>query len=270
MVRVLTAAILLPALWATIKVAPPALFSAAALAAIGLAVWECLGMFDGATGRPFKTVGMLAALALVWSFLGHAPRFGPLLPLTALVLAAVLQGMALRREPQEMMSSVLHTLFPVLFVGLGLSYVAGLRAMPGEDGEDLLMLVFVCVIFADTAAYYVGSWIGRRRLAPVVSPNKSWEGALAGVAASLLGAWIVQLWVYRRLPLGHALTLGVALGVVAVLGDLAESMVKRSARVKDASRLLPGHGGVLDRTDSLVFAGPLLYYYYHWFLQAPS
>ena len=100
----------------------------------------------------------------------------------------------------------------------------------------------------------------------MLSPNKSWEGALAGLTFSLLGALTVQMWFFQRLPLGHALALGLALGVAAILGDLAESMLKRSVGVKDTSRLLPGHGGLLDRLDSLLFAGPLLFYYYRWFL----
>ena len=141
-----------------------------------------------------------------------------------------------------------------------------MRFIPGEDGEDLLMLLFVCVVLADIAAYYVGRAVGRRRLAPVLSPKKTWAGAVAGVAASMAGALVAQAWFYQRLAPGHALVLGFALGLAAIVGDLAESMVKRSANVKDSSRLLPGHGGLLDRTDSLLFAGPLLFYYYRWFL----
>ncbi len=116
----------------------------------------------------------------------------------------------------------------------------------------------------------MGTAVGKRAMAPVISPNKSWEGAGAGVAASVLGALIAHFWFYQRLPLFHALLLGGALGMTAVLGDLAESMVKRSAGIKDSSHLLPGHGGVLDRMDSLLFAGPFLYYYYHWFLQGTA
>jgi phosphatidate cytidylyltransferase len=104
-------------------------------------------------------------------------------------------------------------------------------------------------------------------MAPVLSPHKSWEGALAGMVASVLGALMAQAWFYQRLPLGHALILGVTIGIAAILGDLAESMLKRAVGVKDASRLVPGHGGLMDRTDSLLLAGPWLYHYYVWFLQ---
>ncbi len=270
MLRILTAAVLLPALWATLKLAPPEVFSGVALAVIAIACWECLGVLGRSDARPFKGLALVGALAVSWSLSGSAPHFGVELPLVLLLILAVVGAMWRRAEPAAMLRTTLATIFPVLFVGLGLGYTAGLRAMPGEDGPDLLMLLFVCVFIGDTAAYYAGTRWGRRRLAPTLSPKKSWEGAVAGLAASLIGAWIAHAWFYQRLPLGHALALGLFLGVAAILGDLAESMLKRAAGVKDSSRLLPGHGGVLDRTDSLLFAGPLLHHYYLWFLQGSA
>jgi phosphatidate cytidylyltransferase len=266
MLRILTAVVLLPVLWATIKLAPAPAYSAIALVVIGIACWECLAMLEAHGARPFKGVGLVAGLAVVWSFLDLPPEFGPELPLALLLPVTVVLAMGCRPDPAAMVQSILTTALPVVLVGLGLGFVAGLRAMPGEDGQDLPMLLFVCVILADIAAYYVGSSIGRRRLAPQLSPNKSWEGAIAGLAGSMLGAFVAQVWFYQRLPVVHALILGALLGAAAILGDLSESMLKRWAGVKDSSRLLPGHGGVLDRTDSLLFAGPLLFYYYRWFL----
>lgn len=266
MLRILTAMVLLPVLWAAIKLAPPSVFSVVALTTIGIACWEGLRMFEVNGGRPFKGLGLVAGLALVWSFLELPPGFGPELPLALLLPATLLLAMGGRRDPAEMLQSMLGTLFPVLLIGLGLAFVAGLRTLPGEDGEDLLMLLFLCVFLADIAAYYVGRSIGKRRLAPLLSPNKSWEGAIAGLAGSVVGALVAQAWFYQRLTLTHALIIGTLLGAAAILGDLAESMLKRAAGVKDSSKLVPGHGGVLDRTDSLLFAGPLLFYYYRWFL----
>jgi phosphatidate cytidylyltransferase len=270
MQRVVTAIVLLPAFWATIKLAPPHLFSAVALIVIGLACWECLRMLERRGGRPFKTLGVVAALAITWSFLGLPPRFGADLPLAALTMGVLLLAMGRRTEPRAMLETATSTLFPVLFVGLGLAHLARLRVLPGEDGEDLLMLLLVCVVLGDIAAYYVGRAWGRRPLAPLLSPKKTWEGALAGLVASVLGALLAQAWFYRRLGPGHALALGVALGAAAVLGDLAESLVKRAAGVKDSSNLVPGHGGVLDRTDSLVFSAPLLFFYYRAFLEVDA
>ncbi len=270
LLRVITAAVLLPVLWTTIKIAPPSVFSILALAFIGVACWECYRMLERDGSRPFTGLGLVASLAVAGSFLGFEPSYGPELPVIWLTMLTLVVAMWKGSSPKQMLQTAVATVFPVLFVGLGLAFLVGLRGMPGNDGEDLLMLLFTCVIFADTAAFYVGTTVGKRAMAPVISPNKSWEGAWAGVAASVLGALIAHFWFYQRLPLFHALLLGGVLGMAAILGDLAESMVKRSAGIKDSSHLLPGHGGVLDRMDSLLFAGPLLYYYYHWFLQGTA
>jgi phosphatidate cytidylyltransferase len=103
-------------------------------------------------------------------------------------------------------------------------------------------------------------------MAPVVSPKKTWEGAAGGVLGSVAGALVAHAWFFNRLPVGHAVALGVLLCGAGILGDLAESMLKRAAGVKDSSALLPGHGGVLDRVDSLLVAAPVLYYYWGVFL----
>lgn len=270
MLRILTAVVLLPVLWMTIKLAPGWLFSILALSFIGVACWEAYRMVELDGGRPLKGLGLLAGLAVVWSFLGIEPSYDPQLPLIGVTILTLVITMWRGPTPREMLRSCMATLFPVLFVGLGLAFLVGLRGLPGNDGEDLLMLLFACVIFADIAAYYVGTAVGKRPMAPMISPNKSWEGALAGVAGSVLAGLIAHFWFYQRLPVIHAVLLGVVLGMAAILGDLAESMLKRSVGVKDSSHLLPGHGGVLDRMDSLLFAGPLLYYYYHWFLQGAA
>ena len=270
MLRIATSAILIPVLWGTIKLAPPLGFSVIALAMIGIAIWECYRMLEAGGSRPFKWLGLIAGLGVAWSFVGLAPQFEPQLPLAMVAIATFVLAMRMRSDADEMLASSVHTLFPVLLVGLGLGFLIGLRGMPGEDGEDLLMLLFVCVVFADTAAFYVGSRLGRRRMAPTISPRKSWEGAVGGMTASALAGLIAHFWFYQRLPLIHALALGLVLGLAAILGDLTESMIKRATGVKDSSTLLPGHGGLLDRADSLLFAGPVLYYYYRWFLQGAA
>jgi phosphatidate cytidylyltransferase len=124
----------------------------------------------------------------------------------------------------------------------------------------------LCVTLSDTGAYYAGSAFGSHRMAPVISPKKSWEGVAGGVIGSLIGALLGHFWFFQRLPLAHALALGVVLCAAGILGDLGESMLKRTAGVKDSSALLPGHGGVLDRVDSLLVAAPVLYYYWMVFL----
>ena len=267
MLRILTALFLLPILWASVKLAPPAVFCGVAFLFVGAATMEALRVMRSRQAEPFVWIGIAGALSVTWSFLDMAPRIDPIAPLAATVVLAFVGAMLRRSEPQAIVASTLATVFPVLLIGLGLGLLVGLRMMPGEDGEDLLMLVFACVMFSDTAAYYVGRSLGRHKMSPRLSPNKTWEGAAGGILASLGAGCLAHFWFYQRLPLAHALTLGLLLGVAGIFGDLAESTLKRAAGVKDSSSLLPGHGGVLDRLDGLLFAGPILYYYYRWFLQ---
>ncbi|TNF45507.1 hypothetical protein EP232_05825, partial [bacterium] len=124
----------------------------------------------------------------------------------------------------------------------------------------LLLVVWVC----DSAAFYVGSAIGRRKLAPEISPNKTVEGFLAGLISSLPVAFLFWLLSPVRWSFGFTMAAGIAIALVGQIGDLAESILKRDAGIKDSGTLIPGHGGILDRTDSLLFTIPFLYYMTQW------
>jgi len=267
MKRIFTALVLSAIVWVVIVKAPPEAFFALMALGIGLASWECYRLLEIRGDRPFKLLGIGVSIVLAGSFLGAAPSYSAAVPLVAGTAAAVVAAMARRDDPEAMLRAVSSTLFPVLFVGLNLGTLVGLRASAGEDGTDTLLLLLVCVIFSDAGAYYIGSALGRHRMAPVLSPKKTWEGAAGGLAASVAGALLAHFWFYPRLSVAHAVALGVILCAAGVLGDLAESMVKRAAGAKDSSAILPGHGGFLDRVDSLLLAGPALYYYYRIFLE---
>ncbi len=270
--RILTAVVLVPLLWVVIKWAPPWAFAGLFAAGIAGGVLEAYGLVARRGHRPFRALGLLAGASIAWAFSGlwpfggPEPLLGPLAPVVAVGLLAPVAALWTRPDPPAMLDAAISTLFPVVAVALPLGYLIGLRMLPGETGADLLLLLLVCVTFGDTAAYYVGSVLGRHRLAPRLSPKKSWEGAIGGIAGSLLGALLAHAWFFQRLPLGHAVALGVLLGSTGIVGDLAESMVKRACDAKDSSRLLPGHGGILDRTDSLIVSAPVLYYYFRLFL----
>ena len=265
MTRLLTAAFLIPAAWYLCKRAPLDLFLAAALLLAGIAAWECVGILKQRGSRPFTWLSVAACVGLVGAFALEPPLAVAVSVLTAAVLGAQALAMARRATPDAMFDAAMSTCVPVLFVGLPFAFVVGLRVVPGNDGPDLLLLAVLCVTLSDTGAYYAGSAFGSHRLAPVISPKKSWEGVAGGVVGSLIGALIGHFWFFQRLPLVHALALGVVLCAAGIVGDLAESMLKRSAGVKDSSGLLPGHGGVLDRVDSLLVAAPVLYYYWSLF-----
>jgi phosphatidate cytidylyltransferase len=266
MKRLLTAAILIPAAWYLCKRAPFPVFLVAMALVIGASAWEAFSMYLARGGRPFRVAGTVACLALGWAYAALPPRFEPIDPLVAILLAVPIGAMLRRDDPSKMFETIQSTIVPVVLVGLGLAHCVALRAIPGENGPDLLLLALVCVTLSDTGAYYVGSAFGKRRLAPSISPKKSWEGALGGWAGSLVGAAFAHVWFFQRLSVAHAVALGTVLCAAGIAGDLVESLMKRAAGVKDSSALLPGHGGVLDRVDSLMVAAPVLYYYWRVFL----
>jgi phosphatidate cytidylyltransferase len=114
---------------------------------------------------------------------------------------------------------------------------------------------------ADVGAYYTGRTLGKHKLAPKISPGKTWEGVIGGVVAALAMATFAHFWFFNELPLKWALPLAAAMTVLGIFGDLTESALKRGAGAKDAAKLLPGHGGALDRLDSLLFNAPVIYYF---------
>jgi phosphatidate cytidylyltransferase len=266
MTRLLTAAVLIPAAWYLCKRAPFPLFVAAAVILGAIAAWECSTILRRRGSQPFTWLAIVGALGVGVAFALPSPFAVTVSILTGAVILAPILAMRWRGTPEAMLDAATATIFPVVFVGLPFAYTVALRAVPGENGSDLLLLAMLCVTLSDTFAYYVGSAFGAHPLAPVISPKKTWEGAVGGVAGGVLAALIAHFWFFRRLPLAHALVLGVLLSVAGILGDLAESAVKRAAGVKDSSALLPGHGGVLDRVDSLLVAAPVLYYYWGAFL----
>ncbi|MBI2870062.1 MAG: phosphatidate cytidylyltransferase [Chloroflexi bacterium] len=197
-------------------------------------------------------------LTLLFIVSPHFP-FGMVLPL--LLTAAVILPMALLLFLRDRAGGALvwaWTLAGIFYAGWLMSYLVSLRL---EAGREWLLLTLLVTFASDSAAFFVGRSFGRHRLAPRVSPGKTWEGAAAG----LVGAVAISLGLTALLkPMGYpaAALFGVVISVCAQLGDLVESRLKRSGGVKESGRLLPGHGGVLDRMDSLVFAGVAAYYFF--------
>jgi len=185
-----------------------------------------------------------------------------LLVLPALVIAALAAAM-LRGAPfDNMIASVGATLLGVMYVAfLGGHLVAVRMGFEQARAAGLLSFFFLVIMGSDTGAYYTGRALGRHKLAPAVSPGKTWEGAVGGMVASLLMAVLAHYWFFPELPLKWALGLAATMNVLGALGDLTESALKRGAGAKDAAQILPGHGGLLDRLDSLLFNAPVLYYF---------
>jgi phosphatidate cytidylyltransferase len=226
------------------------------------AVYEMFHLMAGAGYRP----SLLASAAIIAALLTIS-RF-PDADLLGLVLAAAVIGtliVQLLRPPQgQPTQSWALTLGGALWLGWLISHFVLLRDLSPAFGLGLgtrwLVLMFLVTWVNDSAAYFVGKAIGRHPCCPYLSPKKTWEGTIGGwlgavVATLLLGAWLVDL------PWLHGLTLGALVGTVAPFGDLAKSMIKRQMGVKDFSALIPGHGGMFDRIDSLLFVAPVVYYY---------
>jgi phosphatidate cytidylyltransferase len=147
----------------------------------------------------------------------------------------------------------------IVYVCLFLSYLVLLRRLP--DGKDWIFLTLLLVWSADIGAYIAGKMLGAHKLCPLISPKKTIEGALGGMAAAVATAYFARLCFFKELPLAHCVILALGIAVIGQVGDLCESTFKRMGDIKDSGNLLPGHGGMLDRIDSLLFAAPFVYYY---------
>jgi phosphatidate cytidylyltransferase len=180
--------------------------------------------------------------------------------LTGAALVTMIATLFLKQRPKEAIVDIAVTLLGMIYIGWFFSYFLFIRALT-ERGAYLLFLM-VTIWALDVVAYFVGSKFGRHKLWPSVSPNKSVEGAIAGFIFCIIAAGIFGY--YAGFDRMHSLILGGIIGIVAQLSDLVESLIKRDVGVKDASQLLPGHGGILDRMDSFIFAAPVVYYYLVW------
>jgi len=255
--RVLTAVVFLPPFYWMISRAPGWVFVLFAVLVSGLALWELLRLFEGA-GWPVSTRLALPLGVLVTG--SFALPTGAAVPAAFLGLAAAaVLSAPLWNGARPVVEPAALTLMALLYVSWFLGHVLGLHRRP--DGDALVLFLVAVTWLGESAAYVVGSAIGRHKLAPVVSPRKTIEGAVAQLIVSVLGAGAFAAWLLPGWPPGAALVAGALLGVVGQIGDLVESSVKRSVGVKDAGGLIPGHGGVLDRIDGLLFNTPALYYY---------
>lgn len=223
---------------------------------IAAGVWELCALERMKGMRPQVVVCIVLSLFPSWVFFIEGISYAvPLLLVSTLSLLIIQLG----RPHGSALMDVGGMLFVVLYLGWGGGSAVLLRRF-GSGG--LVMFILILVWGSDTGAYFVGRWIGRHPLWPRISPKKSVEGAVAGLAASMLLAWMGHYYVVlESLSLARCFILGALVGIGGPLGDLAESLLKRDAEIKDSSSLIPGHGGVLDRFDSFFFAAPLIYVY---------
>ena len=219
--------------------------------------------------RPFEALGYFCAMAISW----YAWTQGAVIPLILTGSLLLIMGREIFRT--DMSQSLAHmaiTVFGIMYVGWLGSHLVMLRELPASRGMADAMgarLIFFAALVTwatDTGAYLFGVAFGRHKLIPRISPNKTVEGAVGGLVAAGLVGWLCSRGITPFLTPLAATTVGIFTGLMAQAGDLVESLIKRDAGIKDSAELIPGHGGVLDRFDSLLFTVPVLYYYFRFFI----
>lgn len=271
--RILTAVVALPILFASIIL--PAyvpetiwLFVAIAVLALGAGLFEFYALARKLELKADAGLGFLGAAALTVSFIFDAPAKAPDLLLLTIVLfiAAVLisQAFRFRKDFSKLLTGSGVTFLGVMYVvflgGFLISIATGF-AVPAGLSSKLLLFFFVVMFASDIGAFFAGKALGKHKLAPSISPGKTWEGTLGGVAAACGFAALSTYLFFPELVYSASVPMGCAMAIIGGLGDLAESAMKRGAKTKDTANILPGHGGILDRLDSLLMNAPILYYF---------
>jgi phosphatidate cytidylyltransferase len=280
--RFLTAAILIPLVVAAIWRGPTWLIAimAAFVAIAGMLeffsiaarlgiqayrLWSCLAA-AAIIGQQLYASRM-ASISHLGDLLDRSPRISLELVLFGFVLGTAAISLGTARSLPEVLPSIAVSAGGLIFVVLPFSAVVRIH---GVDlvGPWLLLFTVVLVWVGDTAAYFVGRGVGRWKMAPRISPNKTWAGSIANFLGSLFVAAVFGYW--TRIPTWHMLGMAAVGNVAGQVGDLFESAWKRSAAVKDSGAILPGHGGMLDRVDALILAAPAVWYYFEWIVSKKS
>ena len=271
--RILTALVALPILIASIVLpsyVPETVWIFVAIAAFALAagLFEFYSLTKKLELKADASVAYLGAAAMFACFVFNAPANLPdlLFLVTALFVIGVFISQAYRFQVDfsKMLTGIGVTITGVMYVaflgGFLVSTRVGFETHPGLS-THLLGYFFLVLMGSDTGAYFTGRAFGKHKLAPKISPGKTVEGLVGGLAAAAAFGAVATVWFFPELPYKFSIPLAVVMAAVGVLGDLAESALKRGADTKDAASILPGHGGLLDRLDSLLFNAPILYYF---------
>jgi len=264
-VRVATAVVAVPLILLLLYRGPAWAMYAVALPASLIGVWELFSMTHerDTLSKGIGVVMTIAAslaiyffgkdLRVVVSVVALVPLLGPML---TLIRIGDMETAALRAATLG---------FGPLWVGLPLTWLAVMRRdVGGSEGASYVVMSLMFAWFSDTGGYFAGRFLGKHKLYEAVSPKKTWEGAFGGLAGAALGALLAHFWYLPEIPLVHALVLSQLAGALGQVGDLAESLFKRSTGVKDSGQIVPGHGGILDRVDALLVTATIVYLYTVW------
>ena len=262
--RWLTALIVLPLLLVVLFWGRQIFFVLLLLVVNGLAQWEFLGMFQPEADATRRLKAIILGSVLLLSFC-TAQRVttlcnpsGPLFVLVGVLFLLFLFYLIAYSHIADLSRDLMVNILAILYIPLLLGHLVWLRYL--SDGQWWVFWVLMVIIAGDTGAFYAGRTWGQTKLYPAVSPGKTWAGVVGGTAAAVIVGAALGRWALPGMSLMGLAGLALLLAVVGLLGDLFESMLKRQVQVKDTSTLLPGHGGMLDRLDSLLFAAPVVVY----------
>ena len=253
MLRLLSGLVIIAVTLAAVLFLPAWPLLAVAEAVLVLAFVEYARIADALGANVPRVVSAVAAMVVCAAMALSLPLE---LPLVAATLSIGALAVGARVPGPAVLADVAVACFPMLYLGLPLG---ALVALHSTFGAAAVLLLLATIIVSDTAQYYTGRSLGRHKLSPLVSPKKTVEGALGGFVIAPAVAAAAGRWWLPQVPTGRLLLIAFALVGLGIAGDLFESLLKRSAGVKDSSALIPGHGGVLDRIDALLFAAPAFY-----------
>jgi len=224
-----------------------------------ISLWEYFGIIaraDTASHPVMTGLGMITAVCMILS--AHTSKLDLCLGALALNLIAVgILSLSQYKNNADILDTVRYQLQGLVYIPLLLSFLVLIRLHP--DGMRWIFAILAIVFAGDIGAFYVGSYLGRHKLCPAVSPGKTVEGAVGGLAANAIIGSLLKWLFFSHLAWGASLVFFVAIGIVGQIGDLFESELKRSSSIKDSGTILPGHGGMLDRIDALLFVAPVAY-----------
>jgi len=255
--RVYSALVFFPLFYLLVRYLPPVAFSIFVATGIFLAQYEYYRLHFPHRFSPPVGLGLLSGLLITTGF-AVPGLLSERATITFILMAILLSHTLSGRNLKTGLLDTAVVVFGAFYVAWLLGHLILINRL--ANGPFLIFFLFLVTWANDTAAYYVGTLLGRHPMAPVISPRKTWEGAVGGLLGSVAAAFACRAWFLDSLSLNETVWLGLMIGLAAPLGDLCESALKRSASVKDSGRFIPGHGGMLDRVDSLIFTTPVFYY----------
>lgn len=255
MKRILSSVLLTPILYLIVWKLPPVFFVGLAAVAAAIGQYEFYRMAQNKGIKPLAPLGIALGVLLVFIF----PGMNGIVYMTLTLLLITLTRLFSPRPVEGAIEDISVTFLGIYYVALLFAFQVAIRM--GADGKYWLVFMYLVIWASDTGAYYAGTNLGKHKLYPKISPQKSVEGLIGAVLAAVAVAHLCRVWFLPVLTAKEATVLGFILVLAGTLGDFVESLLKRSAGVKDSGTIIPGHGGVLDRMDSMLFAAPVLFYY---------